>query len=125
MFVILTSIYLFYSFLFFNLILSGSEHSNSSFPNSKSVSLDSIMYSDEVDALSVPDIPRFYILHFWYKRRWRLLQAFHCPAIIINSPRFAGLDRERLELSKHVKFEAVMREIGNVMVRGKANLVTD
>lgn len=116
--------------LIFFLILWPFKPNNSSFPNSKSVSLDSINSSDEADPLFVPELPR--LAYFISGTRGdggrlrRLLQALYHPRnyYLIHLD-LDATDTERLELAKYVKFEAVMREIGNVMVIGKANLVTD
>ncbi|KAL2481535.1 Core-2/I-branching beta-1 [Abeliophyllum distichum] len=116
--------------LIFFLILSRSKASNSSFPNSKPSSLDSINSSDEADALFVPELPRFAYFISGTRgdsgRLRRLLQALYHPRnYYLLHLDLEASDSERLELAKYVKFEAVMREVGNVMVIGKANLVTD
>ncbi|XP_022869501.1 beta-glucuronosyltransferase GlcAT14C-like [Olea europaea var. sylvestris] len=116
--------------LIFFLILWRFKPNNSSFPNSKSVSFDPINSSDDADPLFVPELPRFAYFISGTRgdggRLRRLLQALYHPRnyYLIHLDLDAS-DSERLDLAKYVKFEAVMREIGNVMVIGKANLVTE
>ncbi|OWM82315.1 beta-glucuronosyltransferase GlcAT14C [Punica granatum] len=77
----------------------------------------------------LPALPRFAYLITGTKgdgpRLARLLQASYHPRnsyllhLDLEAP-----DSERVELAKYVKSESVMRDFGNVMVIGKADLVT-
>ncbi|CAK9188186.1 unnamed protein product [Ilex paraguariensis] len=83
--------------------------------------------SDTVNAL--PSLPRFAYLISGTKgdggRVKRLLQAVYHPRnYYVLHLDVEAEDSERLELAKYVKSETVMRELRNVMVIGKANLVT-
>lgn len=56
----------------------------------------------------------------------RLLQAaYHPRNYYLLHLDLEASDSERLELAKYVKSENVLREFRNVMVVGKANLITD
>ncbi|KAL3628621.1 hypothetical protein CASFOL_027667 [Castilleja foliolosa] len=107
--------------LFFVLILSHQNPSNSPFPSPNSV-VDS-------DSLALPELPRFaYFLSGTTgdsRRLKRLLQALYHPRnYYLLHLDFAASDAERLELAKYVKSESVIRRFRNVMVMGKGNLVT-
>ncbi|KAE8725093.1 putative RING-H2 finger protein ATL2J [Hibiscus syriacus] len=74
-------------------------------------------------------LPRFAYLISGTKgdvpRLKRLLQAVYHPRnYYLLHIDLEASDSERLDLAKYVKSERVIREFGNVMVNGKANLVT-
>ncbi|XWS67045.1 hypothetical protein CRYUN_Cryun05aG0252800 [Craigia yunnanensis] len=77
----------------------------------------------------LPKLPRFAYLISGTKgdgpRVKRLLQAVYHPRnYYVLHLDLEASDSERLELAKCVKSEGVIREFGNVMVIGKADLVT-
>ncbi|GAV69477.1 Branch domain-containing protein [Cephalotus follicularis] len=79
--------------------------------------------------LNLRQLPRFAYLIFGTKgdgpRVKRLLQAVYHPRnYYLLHLDVEASDSERLELAKYVKLEGVIREFDNVMVVGKANLVT-
>ncbi|XP_059667814.1 beta-glucuronosyltransferase GlcAT14C [Cornus florida] len=81
------------------------------------------------DRLGLPELPRFAYLLSGTKgdgpRLQRLLQAVYHPRnYYLLHLDLEALDVERLELAKFVKSEAVTRDFKNVMVVGKADLVT-
>ena len=83
----------------------------------------------ERDYGQLPKLPRFAYLISGTKgdgpRIKRLLQAvYHLKNYYLLHLDLEASDSERLELAKCVKSEGVIREFGNVMVIGKANLVT-
>ncbi|KAK8514814.1 hypothetical protein V6N13_103025 [Hibiscus sabdariffa] len=78
---------------------------------------------------NLPKLPRFAYLISGTKgdgpRVKRLLQAVYHPRnYYLLHLDLEASDSERLDLAKYVKSERVIREFGNVMVIGKANLVT-
>uniref|UniRef100_A0A5B6ZD95 Putative xylosyltransferase n=1 Tax=Davidia involucrata TaxID=16924 RepID=A0A5B6ZD95_DAVIN len=83
----------------------------------------------ESDRLELPKLPRFAYLISGTKRDGprlkRVLQAVYHPRnYYLLHLDVEAWDTERLELAKYVKSEAVIRKFKNVMVVGKANLVT-
>ncbi|KAK9016478.1 hypothetical protein V6N11_078974 [Hibiscus sabdariffa] len=81
------------------------------------------------DSDNLPKLPRFAYLISGTKgdgpRVKRLLQAVYHPRnYYLLHLDLEASDSERLDLAKYVKSERVIREFGNVMVIGKANLVT-
>ena len=81
------------------------------------------------DRIGPPELPRFAYLISGTKgqgrRLRRLLQAaYHPRNYYLLHLDLEATDGERLELAKYVKSEAVMRDFRNVMVVGKADLVT-
>uniref|UniRef100_A0A5B6ZDF4 Putative xylosyltransferase n=1 Tax=Davidia involucrata TaxID=16924 RepID=A0A5B6ZDF4_DAVIN len=106
---------------------SSSKTGSSSY-NSKSKASDSNLGGGS-DRLGPPKLPRFAYLLSGTKgdgpRLRRLLQAVYHPRnYYLLHLDLEASDIERLELAKYVKSEAVLREFKNVMVVGKANLVT-
>lgn len=80
--------------------------------------------------LGLPPLPRFAYLISGTKGDGgsirRLLQAaYHPRNYYLLHLDLEASDSERLELAKYVKSESVLREFRNVMVVGKANLITD
>ncbi|KAG6596413.1 Beta-glucuronosyltransferase GlcAT14C, partial [Cucurbita argyrosperma subsp. sororia] len=80
--------------------------------------------------LGLPPLPRFAYLISGTKgdggSMRRLLQAaYHPRNYYLLHLDLEASDSERLELAKYVKSESVLREFRNVMVVGKANLITD
>ncbi|XP_052171930.1 beta-glucuronosyltransferase GlcAT14C isoform X1 [Diospyros lotus] len=100
--------------------MNPSSRSNSHPPHSK---------SDSISGAPAPEPPRFaYFLSGTRgdaPRLRRLLQAAYHPrnSYLLHLDLEAS-DAERLELAKHVKSWAAVRQFGNVMVVGNANLVT-
>ncbi|KAI4356455.1 hypothetical protein L6164_000477 [Bauhinia variegata] len=79
--------------------------------------------------LGLPELPRFAYLITGTKgdgpRLKRILQAVYHPRnYYLLHLDIEGSDSERLELAKYVKSENVIREFSNVMVVGKADIVT-
>ncbi|KAK6943674.1 Glycosyl transferase, family 14 [Dillenia turbinata] len=77
----------------------------------------------------LPKLPRFAYLISGTKgdllRVKRLLQAVYHPRnFYLLHLDLEAVDSERLELGKYVKYDVVLREFGNVMVVGKADLIT-
>ncbi|KAK4776840.1 hypothetical protein SAY86_005528 [Trapa natans] len=112
-------------FLLLLLSLSLTAHTRTRFssPGSRSTSIARSQSSD------LPALPRFAYLISGTKgdgpRLTRLLQAVYHPRncyllhLDLESP-----DKERIELARYVKSESLLRGFGNVMVIGKADLVT-
>lgn len=85
---------------------------------------------NEMLGLGLPPLPRFAYLISGTKgddgSMRRLLQAaYHPRNYYLLHLDLEASDSERLELAKYVKSESVFREFRNVMVVGKANLITD
>lgn len=81
------------------------------------------------DRLGLPKLPRFaYLISGTNgdgRRLRRVLQAVYHPRnYYLLHLDLEASDAERLELAKYVKSENVIRKFRNVMVVGKANLVT-
>lgn len=86
-------------------------------------------FGDGNERLGLPKLPRLAYLLSGTKgdvqRLRRLLQALYHPRnYYVLHMDLEASDAERLELSKYVKSEDVVRRFRNVMVVGKANLVT-
>lgn len=84
---------------------------------------------DFEDRVGLPKLPRFAYLISGTKgdapRLRRVLQAVYHPRnFYLLHLDLEASDTERLEVAKYVKSEVVFREFRNVMVVGKANLVT-
>ncbi|KAL6987592.1 hypothetical protein U1Q18_013337 [Sarracenia purpurea var. burkii] len=114
--------------LFLVLIASPGQRStaNPSLSHSTSTVFDS---GAGANRLGLPELPR--LAYFLYgtggdgPRLKRLLQAaYHPRNCYLLHLDLTASDAERLELAKYVKSEAVIRKFKNVMVVGKANLVT-
>ncbi|XP_022934543.1 beta-glucuronosyltransferase GlcAT14C [Cucurbita moschata] len=85
---------------------------------------------NEMLELGLPPLPRFAYFISGTKgdggSMRRLLQAVYHPRnYYLLHLDLEASDSERLELAKYVKSESVFREFRNVMVVGKANLITD
>ncbi|XP_057970891.1 beta-glucuronosyltransferase GlcAT14C [Malania oleifera] len=86
-------------------------------------------FGAEDDRFGLPKLPRFAYLISGTKgdgqRLRRVLQAVYHPRnYYLLHLDLEASDAERLELAKHLKSDAVVRKFNNVMVVGKANLVT-
>lgn len=99
--------------------------------HSKSGSTSDFTVSDQilVDRMGQPELPRLAYLISGTKgdsaRVKRVLQAVYHPMnYYLLHLDLEASDSERLELAKYVKSENIMRGFKNVMVIGKANLVT-
>jgi hypothetical protein len=118
--------------LLLTLTLGQSKFSSSAtdfaFDQRKLVALDRNFGSGN-DRLGLPKLPRFAYLISGTggdgSSLRRVLQAVYHPRnYYLLHLDLEASDAERLELAKYVKSESVIREFRNVMVVGKANLVT-
>lgn len=102
--------------------------------SSSSTSHASLLSSDSSSAAAVkldslPELPRFAYLISGTKgdvgRLIRLLQSVYHPRnYYLLHLDLEASDSERLELAKYVKSQEVLRRFSNVMVMGKADLIT-
>lgn len=107
--------------------------SHKSFSSSSSTYRVSLLASDPSSAAvkldTLPELPRFAYLISGTKgdvgRLKRLLQSVYHPRnYYLLHLDLEASDSERLELAKYVKSQAVLRSFSNVMVMGKADLIT-
>ena len=111
-------------FLFLSLTLSPSTRSRSS-----EFSYESEAELAQLPSLGLPGVPRLAYMISGSRgdarRVWRILRAAYHPRnhYVVHLDLEAS-DEERLEVARLAGSEAAMREFGNVMVVGRANLVT-
>ncbi|KAI9116166.1 hypothetical protein K1719_013096 [Acacia pycnantha] len=115
--------------LFFIVLLSFRGLSKSSSASGSSYDQPNLTRFDPNDALGLPILPRFAYFITGTKgdgpQLKRILQAaYHPRNYYMLHLDLEALDAERLELAKYVKSETVFLEFRNVMVVGKADLVT-
>ncbi|KAL1359614.1 hypothetical protein HN51_004929 [Arachis hypogaea] len=116
--------------LFITLLLTLSVTHTKPYPNSPNFTPFHVDHSGSDDGeTGLPTLPRFAYLLTGSKgdapRLRRVLQAVYHPRnyYLVHLDLEAS-DAERLELAKYVKSESVMRVFANVMVVGRADLVT-
>ena len=115
--------------LLFTVLLGRSKSSSGSDSSFEQLHFDREILGAGNGELGLPKLPRFAYLITGTKgdgpRIKRVLQAaYHPRNYYLLHLDLEASDAERLELAKYVKSESVLRQFRNVMVVGKADLVT-